>query len=62
VNDGFLYRYEQHGKSCFLCASRALKKDGDDILPLIFTDNYLSLVPRERGSIECSIKIKMPVM
>jgi exo-1,4-beta-D-glucosaminidase len=34
---------------------RALKgKDGDDILPVIFSDNYLSLAPGESRVIHCT--------
>jgi exo-1,4-beta-D-glucosaminidase len=34
---------------------RALKgKDGDDVLPVIFSDNYFSLAPGETRVINCS--------
>jgi len=44
------------GKSvAFFVHLRALKeKDQDDILPVIFEDNYLSLAPGETRTIECS--------
>ena len=44
------------GKSvAFFVHLRALKeKDGDDVLPVIFEDNYLILAPGESRSIECS--------
>jgi len=38
---------------------RTLKnKDGDDILPVIFEDNYLLLAPGESRTIECSYQNK----
>jgi len=44
------------GKSvAFFVHLRALKdKGGDDILPVIFEDNYLSLAPGETRTIDCS--------
>jgi len=44
------------GKSvAFFVHLRALKeKDGDDILPVIFEDNYLLLAPGETRTIDCS--------
>lgn len=44
------------GKSvAFFVHMRALKaKDGDDILPVIFDDNYLLLAPGESRTIDCS--------
>jgi len=44
------------GKSvAFFVHLRALKeKDGEDILPLIFEDNYLLLAPGESRTIDCS--------
>jgi exo-1,4-beta-D-glucosaminidase len=39
----------------FFVHLRALKeKDGDDILPVIFADNYLLLAPGETRTIDCS--------
>jgi exo-1,4-beta-D-glucosaminidase len=39
----------------FFVHLRALKdKDGDDILPVIFSDNYISLAPGESRTIECT--------
>jgi exo-1,4-beta-D-glucosaminidase len=39
----------------FFLHIRALKgKQGDDILPLIFSDNYISLAPGESRTIECT--------
>ena len=39
----------------FFVHLRALKgKDGDDILPLIFSDNYISLAPGEKRMIKCT--------
>ena len=38
---------------------RALKKlDGDDILPVLFSDNYIELAPGESRVIECTYAIK----
>jgi exo-1,4-beta-D-glucosaminidase len=43
----------------FFVHLRALKeKGGDDILPLIFSDNYLLLAPGETRTIECSYEDK----
>jgi exo-1,4-beta-D-glucosaminidase len=43
----------------FFVHVRALKeKDADDILPVIFSDNYISLAPGESRTIECSYKNK----
>ncbi|HXL56529.1 MAG TPA: glycoside hydrolase family 2 protein, partial [Chitinophagaceae bacterium] len=43
----------------FFVHLRALKnKDGDDILPVIFADNYLLLAPGESRTIECSYENK----
>jgi exo-1,4-beta-D-glucosaminidase len=33
-------------------------KDGDDILPVIFEDNYLLLAPGENRTIKCSYQNK----
>jgi exo-1,4-beta-D-glucosaminidase len=42
----------------FFVHLRALKgKTGDDILPVIFSDNYISLAPGESRVIKCSYKI-----
>jgi exo-1,4-beta-D-glucosaminidase len=39
---------------------RALKnKDGEDILPVIFDDNYLLLAPGESRTVNCSYETKM---
>ena len=48
------------GKSvAFFVHLRALKgKDGDDILPVIFEDNYLLLAPGESRTISCSYENK----
>jgi exo-1,4-beta-D-glucosaminidase len=48
------------GKSvAFFVHVRALKeKGGEDILPVIFEDNYISLAPGETRIIECSYKSK----
>jgi exo-1,4-beta-D-glucosaminidase len=48
------------GKSvAFFVHLRALKeKDGDDILPVIFEDNYLLLAPGESRTIDCSYENK----
>ena len=38
---------------------RVLKdKNADDILPVIFSDNYISLAPGESRTIECSYENK----
>ncbi|HEX3385083.1 MAG TPA: hypothetical protein VHS53_07850, partial [Mucilaginibacter sp.] len=38
---------------------RALKgKGGDDILPVIFSDNYIELAPGEKRVIKCSYATK----
>ncbi|QEC69808.1 hypothetical protein FRZ67_21820 [Panacibacter ginsenosidivorans] len=43
----------------FFVHLRALKgKDGDDILPVIFDDNYFSLAPGESRTINCSYENK----
>ena len=43
----------------FFVHIRALKeKNADDILPLIFSDNYISLAPGESRTIECSYENK----
>lgn len=43
----------------FLVHLRALKgKEGDDILPVIFDDNYFSLAPGESRTINCSYQNK----
>ena len=43
----------------FFVHLRALKgKDGDDILPVIFSDNYISLAPGERRIIKCTYAAK----
>ena len=43
----------------FFVHLRALKgKDGDDILPIIFEDNYLLLAPGESRTIDCSYENK----
>ena len=43
----------------FFVHLRALKnKDGDDILPVIFSDNYISLAPGERRIIKCTYATK----
>jgi exo-1,4-beta-D-glucosaminidase len=43
----------------FFVHVRALKnKNGDDILPVIFSDNYISLAPGERRTITCSYENK----
>ncbi|MDB4919408.1 hypothetical protein [Mucilaginibacter sp.] len=49
------------GKSvAFFVHVRALKeKGGEDILPVIFEDNYLSLAPGETRIIECSYESKV---
>jgi exo-1,4-beta-D-glucosaminidase len=36
-------------------------KDGDDILPVIFSDNYISLAPGESRTIECTYENKYAV-
>lgn len=48
------------GKSvAFFVHLRALKgKDGDDILPVIFSDNYISLAPGETRVIKCTYSNK----
>jgi len=48
------------GKSiAFFVHLRALKqKGGDDILPVIFEDNYISLAPGESRTIDCSYENK----
>ena len=33
-------------------------KNGDDILPVIFSDNYISLAPGESRTIECTYENK----
>ena len=43
----------------FFVHVRALKeKNADDILPVIFSDNYISLAPGESRTIECSYENK----
>ncbi|HEY6976840.1 MAG TPA: glycoside hydrolase family 2 protein, partial [Chitinophagaceae bacterium] len=43
----------------FFVHLRALKgKDGDDILPIIFEDNYFLLTPGESRTIDCSYEKK----
>jgi exo-1,4-beta-D-glucosaminidase len=43
----------------FFVHVRVLKeKNGDDILPVIFSDNYISLAPGESRAIECSYENK----
>ena len=43
----------------FFVHVRALKeKNSDDILPVIFSDNYISLAPGESRTIECSYENK----
>jgi exo-1,4-beta-D-glucosaminidase len=43
----------------FFVHVRALKdKNGDDILPVIFSDNYISLAPGESRTIECRYENK----
>jgi exo-1,4-beta-D-glucosaminidase len=43
----------------FFVHVRVLKeKNGDDILPVIFSDNYISLAPGESRTIECSYENK----
>jgi exo-1,4-beta-D-glucosaminidase len=48
------------GKSvAFFVHVRVLKnKNADDILPVIFSDNYISLKPGESRTIECSYENK----
>jgi len=43
----------------FFVHVRVLKeKNGDDVLPVIFSDNYISLAPGESRTIECSYENK----
>jgi exo-1,4-beta-D-glucosaminidase len=46
----------------FFIHIRSLKeKNGDDILPVIFSDNYISLAPGESRTIECSYENRYAV-
>lgn len=53
-----LINIKNTGKTvAFFVHVRALKqKNGDDILPVIFSDNYISLAPGETRTIECSYR------
>ena len=42
----------------FFVHVRVLKKNADDILPVIFSDNYISLAPGESRTIDCTYSNK----